>query len=641
MPGIYSKPPRRGEFAADMRCLVEAADASFKAGEEWTSYVSMIIDELEKERAKARQEVSEEEKTQKEVEKANDSEERKRKSHQQLVARKEIEVAEVFFECGVHTFFCNAVEQADPSVHPAVLEQILRVYEVYQLIEVDPFDDDMGVVSLLNFFLSERHSYYIDIHWRENELSHMQAFISSFLKLASFRVGLSEAFSCISTQSTASESSLPDTSPHKAIQSKTHLSDEAARLLHVCLWTFPPHRVEAEALQRSTPWPPLPSLASVPHSPEKLSEPRSLGRAARSPVAMRGGLIMPAGVHALDFATPLVFLHETDHSQQNSRITYKCMIKQNKASTMEALHARNRASSGAGFLGGPGGPLTLLRVVLHLLLKTNAPERQRLMQLGEPQLAHIASCLCSRLAQLSPTAGSATAAEEHTHALNQEQGCPEASSPVPVNDASLDPKEEALTFCLILLGLAQLLFDHEAAREVPSTPAASEEGGRIQRQKAGVSAETVAQTARGCQALADIYEYLHPRFAHLKEEAHAAAEEEVHDAASMRTPPAEVIGQAGFDPREFFLGIVGIMALLMGSLSLQGVEQLRWRFVENPLATVLPASAGGLASTARSMLAHYKKTQEEGCEIVKKLTSLVVLRSEQAAGMVLRSRASS
>ncbi|KAL8450437.1 hypothetical protein Emed_002525 [Eimeria media] len=262
------------------------------------------------------------------------------------------------------------------------------------------------------------------------------------------------------------------------------------------------------------------------------------------------------------------------------------------------------------------------------------------MQVAEPQLNHIASCLCSKLVNLSPTACSGAAAEAQTHqAVNQEQGCPEdaASSAVPASDASLDPKEQALTFCLILLGLSQLLFDHQTKSIVSEEG----EGEKNQQQKAGVSAETVAQTARACQALADIYEYLHPRFAHLKEAAHAAAEEEIHGAASSRPPPAEVIGQAGFEPREFFLGIAGIMALLMGSLSLQGVEPLRWRFVPNPLASVLPANAGGLASTARSMLAHYKKTQEEGCEIVKKLTGLVVLRSEQAAGMVLRSRTAS
>ncbi|KAL8274091.1 hypothetical protein Esti_001933 [Eimeria stiedai] len=735
MPGIYSKPPRRVEFAADMRCIVEAAAASFSAGEDWPSYVSTLVDEMEKERAKARQEVSEECENQGEIHESNHRAGGRTKSHQQQVARKEIEVAEVFFECGVHSFFCKVLEEANPSVHLAVFEQILGVYGVYQLIEVDPFDDDMGLVSLLNFFLSERHSYYIDIHWRENELSHMQAFISSLLKLASFRAGLPEGFSCVSTQSTASESSLPDTPTHKAIDSALHLSTEAARLLHVCLWTFPPHRVVSRMalsfsrvrcaeLLRSF------SCSSIDSESGSLSEAKLLQlkvetvaaiaffgvgpsltrKAARAALAWscssfacrdercpcsscefqrrllkllrcRDELGVQASTEAKrQICFALVRANVTDFLDQALRATItaetgsaeiqqvvgnileavgwilllcswayedmnqgQSILSANNsklmASTVNALHARNEASSGVDFVGGPSGASTLLRVLLHLSLKTNVAERRRLTQLGEPQLAQIASCLCSRLEHLSPTAGTAAAEEVQNQDLDQEQGSPEASFPVPANDASLDPKEKALTSCLLLLGLAQLLFDHEVARGFPPASTASEEGAGSQQQKAAVSGETIAQTARACQALVEIYEYIHPRFAHLKKESHAAAEEDVRDAAPR--PPTDVSGQAGFEPREFFLGIVGVMALLMGSLALQGVEQVRWRFIENPLATALPATAGGLASSARSMLAHYKKTQDEGCEIVKKLAGLVVLRSEQAAGMVLRTRASS
>ncbi|KAL8430323.1 hypothetical protein ACSSS7_005991 [Eimeria intestinalis] len=707
MPGIYSKPPRRAEFAADMRCIVEAAAASFTAGEDWTSYVSTLVDELEKERGKARQEVSEEGEGTEKLKEEKESPGRKTRTYQQLVARKEIEVAEVFFECGIHSLFCNVVERADPSVHPAVFEQILRVYEVYQLIEVDPFDDDMGLVSLLNFFLSERHSYYVDIHWRENELSYMQEFISSFLKLVSFRANQVEPFSGVSTQSTASESSLTDAPNHnKTIESTSHLSAEAARLLHACLWTFPPHRVvsrmalsfsrvkcaellrafsffsignenvsllEVKLLQEKT-WEfkgillqvyPFKNSrdAQLMHLLQQVETVAAIAFFGVGPALTRKAVRAALSWSCSSFACRdercpcsscefhrrlLKLLRCRDElgvqsSTEAKRQICFSLVRANVTGFLDqALRATPTANTSTDFLGGPSGSSTLLRVVLHLSLKTNNTERQRLMQLSERQLAQISSCLCSKLKNLSPSLGYGDSPEAQIQGdVDNEQGTNEASSsPVPANDASLDPKEKALTSCLLLFGLTQLLFDNEsAARDPSSPPVAFQEGRGSQQQHIGVSGQKVAQTAEACQALMDIYEYLSPRFSHLKEEAHASLSLSEESAAPR--PPVEVTGQAGFDPREFFLGIVGIMALLMGSLSLQGVEPLRWRFIQNPLAVALPASAGGMASSARTMLAHYKKTQEEGCEIVKKLGSLVVLRSEQAAGMVLRTKTSS
>lgn len=124
---------------------------------------------------------------------------------------------------------------------------------MFQLIDVDTFDDDMGIVSLLNYFLSERHSFYIDIHWRENDLSHMQLFLSAMMSFIS--TCNSDVNSPSPSQSTVADYNMEtgtfqeDTAPWEALQVT------GLKILHATLWTFPPHRVVGlrSPLRRSAP----------------------------------------------------------------------------------------------------------------------------------------------------------------------------------------------------------------------------------------------------------------------------------------------------------------------------------------------------------------------------------------------------
>eukprot|EP00921_Rhytidocystis_pertsovi_P010308 GHVQ01016593.1.p1 GENE.GHVQ01016593.1~~GHVQ01016593.1.p1 ORF type:complete len:353 (+),score=71.23 GHVQ01016593.1:642-1700(+) len=47
--------------------------------------------------------------------------------------------------------------------------------------EMNPFDDDLGYLPLLVYFLSERHKYYVDINWMPGELRFMKMWIESHL----------------------------------------------------------------------------------------------------------------------------------------------------------------------------------------------------------------------------------------------------------------------------------------------------------------------------------------------------------------------------------------------------------------------------------------------------------------------------
>lgn len=108
-----------------------------------------------------------------------------------------------------------------------------QLYEVLQLIEVDTFDDDIGITSILNFFLSERHAYYIDIHWKQHELSYMQLFSSSVIRFIVDACPASEK----------GTSKIQDCSTSHVLGEWIDLRTRALRLLYGVLWTFPPHRV--------------------------------------------------------------------------------------------------------------------------------------------------------------------------------------------------------------------------------------------------------------------------------------------------------------------------------------------------------------------------------------------------------------
>lgn len=342
------------------------------------------------------------------------------------------------------------------------------------------------------------------------------------------------------------------------------------------------------------------------------------------------------------------------------------------------------------------GPSSLLRVVLTLMLRTRATERSGLMLVARPVLASIALTLCTLLVDLRPglrssaesgtqLAGTATTMQPvSSQAFCKKPFLRQALSltkiieeftcfaspfagpapPVPANDASLNPQEQALTTSLVFFSLMELLFDSGEASSLVADEC------KAQHEAFQTPASTVEMAIQVSQTLIDIYEYLQPRFASLEGKANAKSAEFPFDSSAARAP-LEVTGQAGLEPRTFFLGVIGTMAVSVGALGLQGVDQKRWRFVSNPAAALQPAQAGGFASAARQLLSHYKQVksglalhrfvflttvatalqlfktcavptlcsvqiQYEGCQIVKKLAGLVILRSEQAAGMVLR-----
>lgn len=54
-------------------------------------------------------------------------------------------------------------------------------------------DDDIGRIPLLTYFLCERHTHYVDIHWSSDELTLMREFIASHLAIVSATETINEA----------------------------------------------------------------------------------------------------------------------------------------------------------------------------------------------------------------------------------------------------------------------------------------------------------------------------------------------------------------------------------------------------------------------------------------------------------------
>lgn len=143
MPGIYKRPPRRPEFAADLKCALEAAEALLAEGDMRgvEVYVHSVADAVAAERLEARAEAAREwageveEKGNKEEKESKKEKEKElnaknnpiqRFKFQQELARKESQVAEAFFDCGVHTLYCRILQQPR-GVSAGAIERILNV----------------------------------------------------------------------------------------------------------------------------------------------------------------------------------------------------------------------------------------------------------------------------------------------------------------------------------------------------------------------------------------------------------------------------------------------------------------------------------------------------------------------------------
>ncbi|KAJ1610773.1 hypothetical protein OIY81_1949 [Cryptosporidium canis] len=101
------------------------------------------------------------------------------------------ELVEEFFYSGAFEFCCEflrikgdsdmrIMNRDTPDVQEIEIPSlIVEQFSLLSSFTLQSFDEDIGEISMLIFFLTERHRYYVDVNWKSNELKYMGIFLQS------------------------------------------------------------------------------------------------------------------------------------------------------------------------------------------------------------------------------------------------------------------------------------------------------------------------------------------------------------------------------------------------------------------------------------------------------------------------------
>ncbi|KAJ1613350.1 hypothetical protein OJ253_198 [Cryptosporidium canis] len=101
------------------------------------------------------------------------------------------ELVEEFFYSGAFEFCCEflrikgdsdmrIMNRDTPDVQEIEIPSlIVEQFSLLSSFTLQSFDEDIGEISMLIFFLTERHRYYVDVNWKSNELKYMGIFLHS------------------------------------------------------------------------------------------------------------------------------------------------------------------------------------------------------------------------------------------------------------------------------------------------------------------------------------------------------------------------------------------------------------------------------------------------------------------------------
>ncbi|KAH8740105.1 hypothetical protein FG386_001766 [Cryptosporidium ryanae] len=104
------------------------------------------------------------------------------------------ELIEEFFYSGAFQCCCELLSikgisemnsGADNVLNDQEMEIPRLIIEQFSLIStftIQSFDEEIGEISLLVYFLTERHRYYVDVNWKSHELEYISTFLQSHFK---------------------------------------------------------------------------------------------------------------------------------------------------------------------------------------------------------------------------------------------------------------------------------------------------------------------------------------------------------------------------------------------------------------------------------------------------------------------------
>ncbi|XP_053992728.1 uncharacterized protein LOC128883897 [Hylaeus volcanicus] len=126
---------------------------------------------------------------------------------------------EEFVYAGGFTLFFRLVKERSENPFIGSISGILRFFSILLVQQVDPYDENLGVLPMLTYFLCERHTHSVDIEWNHHELTLMMQFLDSILQIvtakANANVEQSDILTCLHLMSSA----LKSYPPHRVVNS--------------------------------------------------------------------------------------------------------------------------------------------------------------------------------------------------------------------------------------------------------------------------------------------------------------------------------------------------------------------------------------------------------------------------------------
>ncbi|PFH37165.1 hypothetical protein BESB_036230 [Besnoitia besnoiti] len=670
MPGVYEKPPKRSELLKEVSFILSLLKRNQKDGD-WSEVmntgVPMLLDLFAAERSKARSEASaEKEKQEREREEGQENGRKNERPLSELEARKEKEVAEVFFVGGVHAEFCDILKVAGHRNDTGDVMPILAVSRMAAVF-------DAAHCRVLTEGLQR-----LKVLWADPKgLTHVAQTLAS---VALFGLGppLVSALIPASLLWVGASNLIRET---RCPCSPCELQ---RRLLKISR-----NRDEIGVVQAAK------DKKQICMSLVRGGGPGILREIFRTVASMRrrtGPSDSPVSEEqtvcegqtgaqdhcyldqALQFASWTLLLCSWPYEELHSGESILEFDNQSLLNTILDCFPVNDH----GFLDSVSslnlpGASSLLSVTLHLLLrlpaKTRAPLARKVNVIFRQVLEHLSRNIAARdpytvsgkffanYADIVPSDPPQTT-DSATEDVNQD-----AHEEQRITDAR--PTVEILLLTPLFMGLLQSTFseqNHDSASrgkatsvQVPSHATVSSDAPETDQDGGTEGLRTQALVTVGiaaCQSLIDMYEYLRPllstwngldsrcSFVQFKGPLTPEIKKPFLPSRECLPPCTAVSLMPGFDFRGFYYSLVSAMLTLLGGMRLHSLPVRRWRFAENPAAKAGGSAAvGGLASAARKLLDFQKKELTEGCSYIKSAAAIVIMRAEQASALLLREEA--
>ncbi|EPR60109.1 hypothetical protein TGGT1_237170 [Toxoplasma gondii GT1] len=664
MPGVYAKPPKRSELSKEVTFILSLLEKKRREGawaEVMNTCVAMLLDLFAAERSKARAEaIHEKEKHDRERAKGAGTGGQREIPLSEFEARKERDVAEVFFVGGVHAVFCDILQHASGNSEIGDIMPILAVSRMAAVFDRDHCQIlTEGLQRLEGLWTSPKGLTHI-----AQTLASVALFglgpplVSALIPASLLWVGASNLIR--ETRCPCSPCEL-----QRRLLKISRNRDEigvvqaAKDKKQICVSLV---RGGGPGLLRQI----FRTAAELRRRTSSVSEQKT-----EDPTSTQDQCYLD---QALQFASWTLLLcswpYEEVHGGESILAYDKCSLLD---AALECFPV-----SDAGFLESASsltlpGASSLLSVLLHLLLrlpqKARTPLAKKINLVFRPVLQH----LSRRIAERDPYPASAKFFAESADTVSNtpsqgSQGTSAESKAVGVKEqhpADAQPTVEFLLLTPLFMGLLQSMFAEELNERTPckkeSLQNASEKEPHSPRaattDEINVTADPQTHALVGlgiaaCQSLLDMYEYLRPLlntweglesqhcFVEHKGTKEPATQKPFLPSRECLPPSTTVSLMPGFDFRGFYYSLVSAMLTLLGGMLLQSLPERRWRFAENPAAKAGGSAAiGGLASAARKLLDFQKKELSEGCSYIKNAANIVILRAEQASALLLREEA--